>query len=105
MVALIDAQTYSVSTRSTRFTRQISIASIGMPQNNTAQTTSRKNYSINRNKTLKTKIENCQKVFVEYSVTGGGITGEMDTATFELFRSACTELFKDPPPPPQCDGL
>ena len=30
--------------------------------------------------------------------TAGDITGEMDTATFELFRSACTVLFTNIPP-------
>ena len=28
----------------------------------------------------------------EYKCTGGGINGRMDTATFELFRSACSKL-------------
>lgn len=30
---------------------------------------------------------------VEYEVTGGGITGHRDTATFELFRRACTTIY------------
>ena len=31
-------------------------------------------------------------------MTDGGITGEMDIATFRLFRSACTAFFKELPP-------
>ena len=62
------------------------------------KTTARKNYTLNKTKTLKTKIEKCEKVFVDFNVTGGGITGKMVMATFELFRSACAELFNDLPP-------
>ena len=93
----MDHTTCSITTRSTRSSRQISIDNTNMSQDNIAQTTARKNYTPNKTKTLKTKIKKCEKVFVDYNITGGGITGEMDTATFELFRSACTELFNDLP--------
>ena len=33
----------------------------------------------------------------KYEVTSGGVTGAMDTATFGLFRSACTAFFKHLP--------
>ena len=94
----MDPTTCSITTRSTRSSRQISIDNTSMSQDNTAQTTARKNYTLNKTKTLKTKIEKCEKVFVDFNVTGGGITGKMVMATFELFRSACAELFNDLPP-------
>ena len=46
---------------------------------------SARDYSLNIDKALKEKIAACRQVKAEYEVTGGGITGRMDTATFELF--------------------
>ena len=55
-------------------------------------------YSLNINKALKKKIAACKQVKAEYEYTGGGITGRMDTATFELFRTACSKLYREFPP-------
>ena len=55
-------------------------------------------YSLNINKALKKKIATCKQVKAEYEYTGGGITGGMDTATFELFRTACSKLYREFPP-------
>ena len=59
---------------------------------------STKGYGLNIDRTLRKKINACREVRVEYSFTGGGITGEMDTATFELFRAACTTFYSRLPP-------
>ena len=56
---------------------------------------SARDYSLNIDKALKEKIAACRQVKAEYEVTGGGITGRMDTATFELFRSACSRLYRE----------
>lgn len=91
-------QVCNIITRSTRATRSTFAANRDTSQDNTAHTSTGKKYTLNINKTLKTKIEKCEEVSVECNVTAGGITGEMDTATFELFRSACTVLFTNIPP-------
>lgn len=59
---------------------------------------STRDFSLNIDRALRRKINGCKQVRVEYECTGGGITGTMDTATFELFRSACTEFYSDLPP-------
>ena len=66
-------------------------------QSNTTQIITKRKFNLNINKTLRNKIEKCGNVSVEYEVTSGGITGAMDTATFELFRSACTTFFNELP--------
>ena len=71
---------------------------IGLPQNNIANVVTTRNYTLNLNKTLRKKINDCEKVSVDYEVTNGGITGRMDTATFELFRLACSAVLNDLPP-------
>ena len=55
-------------------------------------------YSLNINKALKKKIVACKQFKAEYEYTGGGITRRMDTATFELFRTACSKLYREFPP-------
>ncbi|MES9884384.1 MAG: hypothetical protein ABW185_26350 [Sedimenticola sp.] len=57
-----------------------------------------RNYNLNIDRALKMKIKSCTAVKTNYEVTGGGITGIMDTARFELFRSACTAFYSDLPP-------
>ena len=56
-----------------------------------------KNYSLNIDKTLKAKLSACNLVSVSYEVKGGGVTGIMDTASFEIFRAACSTYFKNLP--------
>ena len=65
--------------------------------NGNAQVYSTKTYTLNINKALRHKINSCDRVHVEYEVTGGGITGVMDTGTFELFRLACSVFYKNLP--------
>ena len=60
---------------------------------NVKHTNSTKGYTLNIDRALRNKINACKKVNVDYNFTGGGITGEMDTATFELFRAACTTFY------------
>ena len=67
------------------------------PQAYPAQVITKRNYKLNINKAIRNKIEKCENISAEYEVTSGGITGAMDTATFELFRSACTAFFKHLP--------
>ena len=63
-----------------------------------AHTVTTRNYTLNINRSLKRKIQGCEKVNVEYEIKEGGVTGTLDTASFELFRLACTEFFKEMPP-------
>ena len=65
---------------------------------NVKHTNSTKGYTLNIDRALRNKINACKKVNVDYNFTGGGITGEMDTATFELFRAACTTFYSRLPP-------
>ncbi|MES9882773.1 MAG: hypothetical protein ABW185_18045 [Sedimenticola sp.] len=53
---------------------------------------------MNIDKALRAKLKSCTAVKTEYEVTGGGITGVMDTARFELFRSASSAFYKELPP-------
>lgn len=62
------------------------------------QVTSTRNYKLNIDKAIRGKLKSCSNAKTEYAVTGGGITGVMDTARFELFRSACSAFFKKLPP-------
>ena len=55
-------------------------------------------YSLNINKALKKKTAACKQVKAEYEYTGGRITRGMDTATFELFRTAISKLYRQFPP-------
>ena len=67
-------------------------------ESNVALVEAIRDYSLNLDRVLKRKIAACHEVEAEYEVTGGGITGRMDTATCELFRSACRELYREFPP-------
>ena len=71
-----------------------SIASISPA---TVRVTTVRKYNLNINRTLRRKLEACDTVQVDYNVTGGGITGTLDTASFELFRLACTSFYKELP--------
>ena len=55
---------------------------------NVTHITSIRDYSLNIDRTLRNKINACERAFVEYACTGGGISGQMDMATFELFTAA-----------------
>ena len=63
--------------------------------NGNAQVYSTKSYTLNINKALRHKSYSCDRFHVEYEVTGGGITGVMDTGTFELFRLTCLVFYKN----------
>ena len=65
--------------------------------NGNAQVYLTKSYTLNINKALLQKMNSCDRVHVEYEVTGGGITGVMDTGTFELFPLACSVFYKNLP--------
>ena len=67
-------------------------------RDNIKQILSTRDFSLNIDKTLRRKIKGCKQVKGEYECTGGGITGTMDTATFELFRSVCTTFYSGLPP-------
>ena len=67
-------------------------------KNNVVVVSSERGYTLNIDKVLRKKIAACRQVMAEYEVTGGGITGRMDTATFELFRAACSKLYREFPP-------
>ena len=56
------------------------------PAGNNTDIFSTRTCSLNINKALQNKLNSCDSVRVEYEVTDGGITGCMDTGTFELFR-------------------
>ena len=66
-----------------------------------AHTATTRNYTLNINRALKRKLQGCEQVNVDYEVKAGGVTGVLDTASFELFRLACTEFFNKLPPPPR----
>ena len=61
----------------------------------TVHVTTVRNYNLNINRTLRRKLNACDAVQVDYNVTGGGITGTLDTASFELFRLSCTSFYKE----------
>ena len=54
-------------------------------------------YSLNIDKTLKAKLHACDAVNVSYEVKGGGVTGNLDTASFEILRAACSTFYKNMP--------
>ena len=56
-----------------------------------------RDYSLNIDKTLKTKLDACDSVNVSYEVKGGGVTGNLDTASFEILRAACSTFYKNLP--------
>ena len=63
-----------------------SVNSVGTQTNdNIRQILSTRDFSLNIDRALRRKISGCKQVMVEYECTGGGITGTMDTASFELF--------------------
>ena len=64
---------------------------------NIRQILSTRDFSLNIDRALRRKISGCKQVMVEYECTGGGITGTMDTASFELFRAACTKFYSSLP--------
>lgn len=73
-------------------------------KDNVTHITSVRDYSLNIDRTLRNKINACERAFVEYDCTGGGVPGQMDTATFELFRAACTAFYSRlPPDQGQCE--
>ena len=80
-------------------TTEENLAVIGITpsQNNTAHVISTRSYTLNVDKALKNKIQDCETVFVQYDVTDGGVTGHMDTATFEIFRSSCSAWYENLP--------
>ena len=55
------------------------------------------NYTLNIDRTLKKKLQSCNEVMVDYEYTSGGISGKLDTATFELLDDACLALYKNFP--------
>ena len=63
------------------------------PVGNNIEIFSTRTYSLNINKALQNKLNSCDTVRVEYEVTDGGITGCMDTETFELIRLACSAFY------------
>ena len=65
---------------------------------NVTHMNSTKGYTLNIDRALRNKINACRQVRVDYNITGGGITGEMDTASFELFRAAYTTFYSRLPP-------
>ena len=80
-------------------TTEENLAVIGITpsQNNTAHVISTRSYTLNVDKALKNKIQDCETVSVQYDVTDGGVTGHMDTATFEIFRSSCSAWYENLP--------
>ena len=60
------------------------------------QTSYDNKYTLNAEKSLRKKLQECTKrTVVEYSFTRGGITVKCDTVTFELFIFACVIYFSD----------
>ena len=57
-----------------------------------AHTVSTRNYTLNINIALKRKLQGCKLGKAD------GVTSTLDTASFELFRLACTEFFRSIPP-------
>ena len=73
-------------------TRSVNID--GTPTNdNIRQILFTRDFSLNIDRALRRKVSGCKQVMVEYECTGGGITGKMDTASFELLRAACTKFY------------
>ena len=71
-------------------TNILSLPNVHKPQQmNITHVLSTRDYTLNVNRALRNKINAGKEVKVEYELTGGGITGSMDTATFEMFRAAC----------------
>ena len=71
-------------------TNILGLPNVHIPQQpNVTRVLSTIDYTLNVNRALRNKINACKEVKVEYELTGGGITGSMDIATFELFRAAC----------------
>ena len=57
--------------------------------------TTTRDYTLNIDRTLRTKLNACESVKVNYEIKRGGVTGTLDTASFELLRAACTAFFKN----------
>ena len=75
-------------------TNILGLPNVHKPQQvNITHVLSTRDYTLNVNRALRNKINACKEVKVEYELTGGGITGSMDTATFELFRAACRVFY------------
>ena len=75
-------------------TNILGLPNVHIPQQpNVTRVLSTRDYTLNVNRALRNKINACKEVKVEYELTGGGITGSMDTATFELFRAACRVFY------------
>ena len=53
-----------------------------------------RNYSLDINRTLKAKLNACESVSVNYEIKRGGVTGILDTASFELLRAACSAFIR-----------
>lgn len=64
---------------------------------NVTHVQSTRGFTLNINRALRNKINACREVMVQYEYTGGGVTGSMDTATFELFRAACRVYYTNFP--------
>ena len=81
--SLVDGMNIINSPGTSSFSHNISI-----DRDNVEHIFSTRDFSLNIDRALKRKINACKEVRVEYDYTAGGITGSMDTATFELFRIA-----------------
>lgn len=86
-----------VTSSASNIEHQADTLAIPFSQQYAAQIVSTRNYSLNINRTLRKRLQGCEEVKVEYEVTGDGVTGNLDTATFELLRLSCTAFFKDFP--------
>ena len=75
-------------------THILGLPNVHKPQQiNVTHVLSTRDYTLNVNGALRNKINACKEMKVKYELTGGGITGSMDTATFELFRAACRVFY------------
>ena len=74
-----------------------SLISVSPSRSNVVCVSSARDYSLNIDKVLKKKIAAYRQVMAEYKCIGGGITGRMDTAAFDFFRSACSKLYREFP--------
>ena len=91
----IDAQSPLGNDSSSASNDLVSVNSVATAEPTaTVHTLTTRNYNLNINRALKRKLQGCEQVNVEYEVKGGGVTGTLDTASFELFRLACTEFFR-----------
>ena len=91
----IDAQSPLGNDSSSASNDLVSVNSVATAEPTaTVHTLTTRNYNLNINRALKHKLQGCEQVNVEYEVKGGGVTGTLDTASFELFRLACTEFFR-----------